>query len=214
MKTKGTFTTSALDTTTLEEKRTYLRSEFAIANNIVIEKTYTDTNSGTLQGNDKIKVTLSITNSGSKALNNVSYLDSNDSTVFKLGDNRLYVRKIGSATFTGTLVESADEGFDLVFDGFSLEPKEKAVITYELVANPLGLGKFNVGRLESDDIYGDVSMNSSGVCGKGEVEWKSTNPAPRNYEKINKEFTATGAKTFVDENNNGIPDYELSLIHI
>jgi hypothetical protein len=41
---------------------------------------------------------------------------------------------------------------------------QKITIKYLLKANAISVGKFHVGVLETDDIYGDVSMNANSVC--------------------------------------------------
>lgn len=59
----GSLNASALYDTTIEESKTYLRSEFVDAKNIVVAKTYRDKNAGTLQSGDRVEIRLSITNS-------------------------------------------------------------------------------------------------------------------------------------------------------
>ncbi len=73
---------SAFESGAIIQKQTYLRSEFAEAQDLIIEKSYTDRNGGTLKEGDIIDVKLTITNTGSKAKNNIAYLDSNESALF------------------------------------------------------------------------------------------------------------------------------------
>lgn len=61
--------------------------------------------------------------------------------------------------------------------------------------NSISFGKFKVGILETDDAYGDVSMNANAICGEEEIMWKSIQPAPRSYEKIKKEIVPKGDAT-------------------
>ena len=74
-------------------------------------------------------------------------------------------------------------------------------------------GKFKVGILETDDMYGDVSMNANAICGDEEILWKTIDPRPRSYLRTIKTITKlqdpNGAKDgkFTDFNNNGQSDY-------
>lgn len=91
----GSVDTSQISTATTTETKTYVRSEYADGNNILIGKTYTDKNGGTLQSGDRVLVSIQITNSGSSALSGISYLDSYDKTVFQADDTLTYT-KIGT----------------------------------------------------------------------------------------------------------------------
>lgn len=80
----GSVDISALKTTTIEEKRTFIRSEFADGKDVLIEKKYADANGENLQSGELINVSITIRNAGSSALNQVSYLDSYEKSVFRL----------------------------------------------------------------------------------------------------------------------------------
>ncbi len=45
----GSINTQALDNTTLEDRKTYIRSEFAEGEDLKVERSFTDKNGGTLQ---------------------------------------------------------------------------------------------------------------------------------------------------------------------
>lgn len=106
-----------------------------------------------------------------------------------------------------------DGEFDYRFEGIGLLSGESIRIQYEITTNALRFGKFKAGLLETDDIYGDVSMNANSLCGNEEILWKSIPPGPRTYEKTLKEIIPAGDTTgsmngkFTDFNQNGQPDY-------
>lgn len=206
--------TDALNSATVDTSKSYLRSEFLDAKNVVVSKTYNDKNGGTLQSGDRVAITVSLTNTGTQTLTNVAYLDSNEANVFQETDTPTYTRINGAGKiFTGALNPMVQGEFDYQFDGFSIAPKETVKITYEMKANALAFGKFRVGLLETDDEFGDVAMNANGLCGEAEVIWKTVDPRPRSYERITKEGTSPTGSTsqlqgrFTDFNHNGQPDY-------
>ncbi len=210
---RNSFDTSALTNTTITEQRTYLRSEFADAKNITIAKVYTDKNGGTLQAGDRIDVAITITNTSSSTLAGVSYLDSNEKNVFKLSENTGYTiaDNNGSVSQSGSLNSLVDGTFDYQFDNLSIPAGSNRVIHYEMLANSLAFGQFHVGIFETDDSYGDVTLNGNAICGEQEIEWKST--AIRSYNRIEKAIVAQGDASgkldgkFTDFNSNSQPDY-------
>lgn len=136
--------TNALDSTSVEVSKTYLRSEFLDAKGVGFSKTYRDLNGGTLASGDHVQVTISLTNSGSTPLRHISYLDSNDRTVFKETETPTYTRLSGTGgAFSGALEDILDGPFDLRFDGFDIAPGETVKLSYEMVANALAFGKFH-----------------------------------------------------------------------
>lgn len=79
-----------------------------------------------------------------------------------------------------------DGDFTHGIDGLFLAPNETVTLTYSGVANPVELGKIDVGVLEQDDVYGDMALNPNKVCGATYILWKST--AARAYSKTDKTF--------------------------
>jgi uncharacterized repeat protein (TIGR01451 family) len=211
----------ALTNTSVEERKTFLRSEFADGKNIEIAKKYRDINGGFIQAGDPIAVTISIKNLGPLPLTNVSYLDRYEKNIFQSSTQNRYTvyqntqndAVKGHVIGRGSLTELADGEFDYQFDQLSIPSNESISITYELKANAVAVGKFHVGVLETDDIYGDVSMKANAICGEQEILWKTVTPTPRSYlrtlKDVKKAGDVTGAQKgkFTDYNNNGSPDY-------
>ena len=52
-----------METETVTETRTFLRSEYADGKSIGVEKTYIDKNGGSLQSGDRVQVAIRLTNS-------------------------------------------------------------------------------------------------------------------------------------------------------
>lgn len=252
----------ALTNTSIDEKKTFLRSEFADGKNIEIAKKYTDVNGGFLQAGDPIVVTINIKNLGNAPLSTVSYLDGFEKNVFQASSRSQYsiygnsssgalsgnlffddladivdtsftttTSSTGTTALTGTgtrtgrpaglgnligsgsLKELTEGEFDYQFDGLRIPANENITIKYELKANAISVGKFHVGILETDDIYGDVSMNANAICGEQEILWKTIVPTPRTYTRTLKDIKKSGDVAgsqkgkFTDFNNNGSPDY-------
>ena len=209
----GSVNTAALDQATIDEYKTYLRSEYAYGKNIIVSKTYRDIDGGTLKAGDRIEVKVSLSHSGANTLSDVVYLDSNPRQVFQPSENRTFTKVQGGTTSTGALSDITSGPYDLRFTGISIAPRDTVTLTYELKANQVRFGGFKVGLLETDDIYGDVSMSANAVCGEAETLWKSIEPYPRTYTKIRKEIPSLGdtknalGGKFTDFNFNGQPDY-------
>lgn len=153
-----------MQTETVTETRTFLRSEFADGKSIGIDKTYIDKNGGSLQAGDRVQVAIRITNSGATDLSGVEYLDSFDTTVFSVPDVTEYSILSDAGSLSGSLNSLTESDFTFHFKGMSIGAGRSAIIQYEVTANALKYGTFKVGILETDDQYGDVSMNANSLC--------------------------------------------------
>lgn len=207
----GAFVTSGTYNET--HYKTFLKSEFAEDRDVRVNKTYRDVNSDPLKSEDPVEITLTLGNSGSTTLKNFAYLDSFDKSLFSETETPTYTVDAGSYHSTGSLSLLSTSSYDYLFDGFDLRPGETATIRYALKTNTVTFGKFVVGKLESDDEFGDVAMHANNVCGEAMTLWKTVKPYPRSYVKTNRTFTtdqgtAGGlAGKFIDINANGQPDY-------
>lgn len=168
--------------------KTFLRSTFAEDRDVKIVKNYRDVNSDPLKTDDPVEITISITNSGTTRLRNVAYLDALERKLFTEGDAATYRIEAPGLTKTGALESLTNSNFDFLFDGFSLNPGDTAKITYVVKTLPVSFGKFLVGKLETDDAYGDVAMRANNICGEAMTVWKSVQPYPRSYEKTTRTF--------------------------
>ncbi|EKE27248.1 MAG: hypothetical protein ACD_3C00233G0001 [uncultured bacterium (gcode 4)] len=193
-----------------EKTRTFMRSQFAEANKVWIEKSFSDANWKFLKSNDIINVTLKITNNWSSPIKNVIYYDSNKNFL-KHDWESVYTLAIGKNTFTRNLKIKDDGEFDLAFDDFSLNPWETATIIYKLKMPTVSFGKVLVWLLQKNDNYGDIALNPSNQCWANQVIWASI--WARSYNKWLQKFEDTTKlpdaieKNKKDDNNNWIPDY-------
>ena len=207
----GSFVTSG----TYNETRykTFLRSEFAKYRDLSVSKSYRDVNGNELKSEDPVEITVTLGNSGSTVMKNVAYMDSFDKNLFSETETPTYSIESKSHSSSGTLSILETASYDYLFEGFDIRPGETVTIKYGLMTNPVSFGKFVVGKLETDDEYGDVAMRASNICGEAMTLWKSVKPNPRSFEKTTKTFsadesTAGGlAGKFIDMNANGQPDY-------
>jgi hypothetical protein len=208
---EGSFTKAG----TYEETKykTFIRSQFAEDRDVRVIKSMRDVNSDPLKSEDPVEITITLGNSGSTVLKNVAYLESFDRAIFTETDTPSYTVQTPAIYKTGALSVLTAGTYDYLFDGFELRPGETATIKYSLKTRAVSFGKFIVGRLETDDVYGDVAMKANNICGEAMTLWKSVRPGPRDYTKITRTFAkdqgdAGGlAGKFIDSNANGQPDY-------
>jgi hypothetical protein len=133
-----------MQTETVTETRTFLRSEFADGKSIGVDKTYIDKNGGSLQSGDRVQVAIRLTNSGTTNLSGVEYLDSFDSTVFSVPDVTEYSILSDAGTATGSISALTESEFTFHFKGMSIGAGRSAIIQYEITANALKYGTFKV----------------------------------------------------------------------
>lgn len=158
----GSFNTSG----TYNETKylTFLRSEFAEDRELRVAKTMKDVNSDPLKSEDPVEITITLGNSGSTTMRNVAYLDSFDKALFSETDTPTYTVEASGYSGSGILSVIPDSSYDYLFDGFDIAPGKTATIKYSLKTNTVQFGKFVVGRLETDDTYGDVAMRANNIC--------------------------------------------------
>jgi hypothetical protein len=86
---------------------TYIRSEYAPAKGITIERVYT-TSGSTLQSESPITVTIRIKNNSTGTLRNIEYLDA-VSSIFSTADTKEYTITQGDQVSSGKLIFLNDE---------------------------------------------------------------------------------------------------------
>jgi len=197
----------------------FLRSQYAESEGVEISKKFIDATPPNLQTWDRVNYEITITNTSSSRKNNVAYVDSipkyfkfiDDDYIIVSEDNTSFIRKPGIWNY------------NILLDGFYLDPGETVQVRYELETLPLSYGHMQVGLYETgelwDDIYGDIILKEDEKnCGKEAKIYRSTDT--RSYI----EWTTVPScetsdvevwNTFpdlVDDDNNGIPDYLDTLL--
>jgi uncharacterized repeat protein (TIGR01451 family) len=197
----------------------FLRSQYADSEWIEISKTFTDTSPPHLQTGDSVYYDISIKNTSATRKNNIAYVDaipqyfhfaSQDFTV--LTQDNLTVER-----------QQWIDGYDILLDGFYLEPGEETVVRYQLTTLPLSYGYMQVWLYEAwevgDDIYGDIILKEDQQnCWKQADIYRST--AVRSYSAGTTVPNCESADIEVgnsfpeltDEDGNGVPDYLDSLL--
>jgi len=197
----------------------FLRSQYADLEWIEITKTFTDTTPPNLQSWDRVYFDIRIQNTSSSVKSNMAYVDSlpeffrfaTDDFEVLSEDGRRIDRWYGIAWY------------EIVVDGFSLDPGEETVIRFELEALPFNYGHIQVGLYEAwelgDDVYGDILIKDDYENCWWEADiYRST--AVRSYEKWVTAPSCNEADVDIwnnfpeldDDNNNGIPDYLENLL--
>jgi hypothetical protein len=183
----ATFTSDSTDTTLARKVKplTFIRSEYAEAKGVTIDKTYAAGSGNVVQTGAPITIRVDLKNSSGKFLKNVIYLEQPDPIVH-VGDSLTYTLTARGTTVQKTAKELMDGDFTYGIDGLFLAPDETVTLTYSGIANPVELGKIDVGVFEQDDAYGDIALNPNKVCGATYILWKSI--ATRTYAKTDKTF--------------------------
>jgi uncharacterized repeat protein (TIGR01451 family) len=122
-----------------------LRSQYADNEGIEVTKTFTDTTPPYLQTGDSVYYDISIRNTSTTRKDNIAYVDSipayfhfatTDLTVLTQ-DNLSVPRKAGV------------DQYEILLDGFYLDPGEETIVRYELTTLPLSYGYMQVGLYEA-----------------------------------------------------------------
>ncbi len=192
----------------------YVRSEYALAYGLEIERKYTNTSSDVIHSGDKILATITIKNTSNKTAKSIEYLD----TIPKIFDASETLRYTITAS-DGTKKEKnfqylSTEEFDAFFNLWDLPSGATMTLTYDLKALPASYGTMIVDNLEKwlawDDPYWDVGFETSNTCGADIILWSST--AVRSYLRGTRSFWAADLPPslvwrLTDVNpKNGIPD--------
>lgn len=207
--------TTSVNTEALEKVRTFVRSNYAEAYWIDIQKSYRDVNGNPLQSWDLIEVILKLKNNTNSTINDVIYDDSNKN-FFKLDANSTYTIETNAWIFTKPINSKVDWEFNIAFKDFNIKPNETVTIKYKLSTPTVSFGKIKVWIFDNTDNYWDISLAPSNVCWEDNIAWLST--ATRSYNKWTITFNDNSSlppeleKNKVDADGNGIPDYIDELI--
>ena len=190
----------------------YVRSEYAPAYGLEIEKKYRNITSSTLHGGDRILVEITIKNTTASAIKNVEYLDSLPK-IFDLPDDPKYQVILWWQNREYPLGTISAEEYDFYLKGVDIPSGDTLTFRYELTALTASYGDMIVDHLEWgliwDDAYGDVGFETSNTCGAEMILWSST--AVRTYIRGTRGFSPAElppslASKLQDANGNGVPD--------
>lgn len=191
---------------------TFIRSEFAQNYGLSVNKTLKDAGGAPLLKGDLVNVTITLTNSGNAALNDVEYLDSLAPSFNSLGG--VYALQGGTAASTGVLSSGESTSMDFLFPVGTIPARSQAVISYTLTTKGFSVGSFEVGYFETgetgDDAFGDIIFDAQNICGQGARIWRSQ--AARDYRLGTTTVAEEAplpepfASQNVDADGNGVPD--------
>ena len=123
----------------------FLRSQYADLEGIEVSKSFTDANSGSLQTGDRVFFDITLKNTGSQRKNNVAYVDSIPKYFKFLSEDVILQSEDDEAVPRKTPIGE----YDIVLDGFFLNPGEEVKVRYELQTLPLSYGHLQVGLFET-----------------------------------------------------------------
>jgi uncharacterized repeat protein (TIGR01451 family) len=197
----------------------FLRSQYADSEGIVINKTFTDTTPPHLQTGDSVYYDISIKNTSSTRKNNIAYVDSIPA-YFHFASQDLIVLTQDNLSVPRKLWV---DQYEILLDGFFLDPGEETIVRYELTTLPLSYGYMQVWLYEQgevwDDIYGDIILKDDEQnCGRQADIYRST--AIRSYSagstipncEASDIDVGNSFPELTDEDGNGVPDYLDSML--
>lgn len=117
--------------------RTYIRSEYAEAENISVERTFSSSGSR-LQTGTPVTVTITIINNSANTLENGEYLDSVGS-IFSLADTKTYSQTTSDTPIELPITFLQDE-FDILMQYPSIAPGGKVTLSYTVTTLPITYG--------------------------------------------------------------------------
>jgi uncharacterized repeat protein (TIGR01451 family) len=197
----------------------FLRSQYADNEWIEVTKTFTDTTPPHLQTGDTIYYDISIKNTSSTRKNNIAYVDSIPSYFHFATQDLIVLTQDNLSVPRKPWIDR----YEILLDGFFLDPGEETIVRYELTTLPLSYGYMQVWLYEQgevwDDIYGDIILKDDEKnCGKQADIYRST--AVRSYSAGTtvpscEESDIDVGNNFPelsDEDGNGVPDYLDNLL--
>lgn len=200
------------NTTSTTRTDTYLKSQYAPAFGLKIEKHYQNINAATLHAGDTIRVDIAFTNTSNSPISGFEYLDTIPK-IFDTEKTHTYRMTLGDESQEKPFEWLATEEYDAHFIGRDIPAGSTLHMTYEVRALAASYGEMSVGKFEGgevgDDIYGDVGFKTSTTCGAEMILWRST--AVREYVRGTRSFTQAElpdgvSQKLIDTDNNGIPD--------
>lgn len=184
--------------------KTFVKSEYAAWEKMQVTKTFSDVNGWLLKGGDKVKVSVTLKNTGSTQMKNIQYIEKTEENFF--------FDIQGDTQFISSKPVSFEEGpfnYDFTLKDFTLSAGEAFTFSYNVETYPFSFWYIQVWLFETgelwDDIYGDIIVKANEKnCGQKIDIYRSS--ASRMYERWEKQLTCEGWDTNADKNNNGIKD--------
>lgn len=212
---------------------TFIKSEYSESQWLRVQKTYTDTNSWILSSNDKISLNITLKNTTSSYLDDISLVE-NITSPFSFNVNNYAKLEINWRNITWTWIifkDPIDPEYDFLIDSYnynwfqnsiSLAPWQELKLTLTLDVIPFDYWHIEVWLFEEgeswDDTYWDIIFKL-----KKEICWETysiyRSLSQRDYQKWlkdpvceNKSLNSNLEKNVVDVDWNKIPDYIDDLI--
>ncbi len=211
--TLGSSFTDITNGATGDRTDTYIRSQYATAYGLNIEKVYTNITHPTLSPGDHIQAHISIRNTTASTIKDIEYLDTLPK-IFSVESTQKYSVRIWNTSIDRPFEPITSGEYDIHFTWRDLAPGETMDILYDMIALPASYGEMIVGDLEKGtvgaDIYGDVGFKTSTTCGASMLVWVS-GPGIRDFIKWTHNFGSPNLPDgleakLIDSNNNQIPD--------
>lgn len=192
---------------------TYIKSQYAPAFGIEVERSFRNISSTFLHAWDVIEVTITLKNTSGKTARNIEYLDTIPA-IFSSESTQKYQVILWTETIHRDFDYLHTGDYDAYFVGRDIPAGQTLTIKYELRALPASYGEMLVWDFEwgesGVDAYGDVWFKNSTTCWADMLLWRS-GPGSRQYTKGSRTFTAAEipegiASQIIDNNQNGTPD--------
>lgn len=190
--------------------KTFVKSEYAAWEKMQVTKTFTDVNGGLLKGWDKVKVSVSLKNTGTTQMRNVQYIEKAEENFFF--DIEWDTQFVSSKPVS---FEGGPSNYDFMLKDFALSAGEEFSFSYHVETYPFSFWYIQVWLFETgelwDDVYWDIIVKANEKnCGQKIDIYRSS--ASRMYERWEKQLTCEWWDTNADKNNNGIKDELEDLI--
>lgn len=194
------------------ENTTFIKSEYWESVWIKTNKIFNDENGWFLVSWDLIKVDVSVKNTSTSTLKNLAYID-NIPELFVLVKDSLVINN------TGAIQKNPPLWFDLLVNGFSLNPNQELNLTYYIKTLAIKHSFIQVWLFEDwevwDDQFWDIILKKNeencsentriyrSISNRGYQEWIRTPTCDSWKSKLPSELD----KNSIDINNNWVPDY-------
>ncbi len=208
------------------QSKSFVRNKYASNFWFDIKKEYKDLDGWKLNPLDKVKVVVNIKNTSWQVKTKLAYAEKIP-TMFNFSEEEWNI-KIGKwqniRTSTGASIKYNVWDYNFLIDWFFLAPSEEITLEYEVVLIPLSYWEIKTGYFEKwedwDDEYGDIIIKTDKKsCNTNPDIFKST--SKRAYEKWTASSTCNTdslelpeefQKNWLDEDENGVPDYIDELV--